>query len=180
MFPIHGNHEFTPTNDQDYNVEQDELFEVFSEEWRPWLPEEAVQQYKKNGYYEAPLRIANGKVFNQTRVIAVNTLTCYNLNFYNSGPLNDPAHQIEWLEQRLFALEEANQTAILMSHIPPGCWSCLDNWAERMKALQERFQHVIRMSLYGHIHGESFGVARSFSDAKAVGVNVWTGSLTTF
>ena len=29
VFPIHGNHEFTPTNNQDYNEESNVLFNVF-------------------------------------------------------------------------------------------------------------------------------------------------------
>ena len=178
VFPIHGNHEFTPTNNQDYNEESNVLFNVFSSVWSKWLPAEAAAQYRARGFYDAPLRTSSGRELNNTRVLAINTLPCYNMNFYNIGQLRDPSGQIDWLEKRLFELEAANQTAIVMSHIPPGCWSCTNDWAQRLKALQERFQHIIRLSLYGHIHGESFGVVRSFGDDKAVGVNFWTGSLT--
>ena len=44
----------------------------------------------------------------------------------------------------------------------------------------ERYQHIIRFSFYGHVHKENYGVLRSFSTPNPVGVNYWTGSVSTF
>jgi len=34
--------------------------------------------------------------------------------------------------------------------------------------------------MYGHVHRENYGIMRSFETDKPVGVNYWTGSVTTF
>jgi len=34
--------------------------------------------------------------------------------------------------------------------------------------------------MYGHVHRENFGIQRSFDTREPVGVNIWTGSVTTF
>jgi len=39
---------------------------------------------------------------------------------------------------------------------------------------------LIRYSIYGHVHKENFGIARSFATGKPVGVQYWTGSVSAF
>lgn len=62
----------------------------------------------------------------------------------------------------------------------PGAPDCLKSISMRMKLLYDRFQHIIRLSLFGHTHYEEFEVVRSFEDNKPIGVNHATSSVTTF
>lgn len=44
-----------------------------------------------------------------------------------------------------------------------------------------RFQHIIRFSIYGHVHHEFYSVVRSFNDSsKPVASYYWTGSVSTW
>lgn len=44
----------------------------------------------------------------------------------------------------------------------------------------ERYQDVIRLSFFGHVHEEMFSSVRAFESKKSIGVHHWTGSITTF
>ena len=48
-----------------------------------------------------------------------------------------------------------------------------------MRALFDRFQHVIRLNLFGHTHIEEFSVVRAIDDKKPVGVIHISSSFTT-
>jgi len=76
-------------------------------------------------------------------------------------------------------MELKGEVGIIFGHIPPGD-DCLYEWSIRFRALLNRYQHVVRLSMYGHVHRENFGTIRSFDTDEPVGVNVWTGSVTTF
>jgi len=76
-------------------------------------------------------------------------------------------------------MEIDGEIGIIMSHIPPGD-QCLYEWTIRYKALIERYQHIIRFGMHGHVHREFYGVHRSFSSPKPIGVNYWTGAVSTF
>jgi len=47
-----------------------------------------------------------------------------------------------------------------------------------MRALAERYQHIIKFSAYGHVHHNAFEIVKAYSDNKNVGMNIITGSLT--
>ncbi len=53
---------------------------------------------------------------------------------------------------------------VILAHIPPASHNCVHSWTVRFKALVERYQHVIRMQLYGHTHREFFNLHRGFDD----------------
>jgi hypothetical protein len=38
----------------------------------------------------------------------------------------------------------------------------------------------VRFSVYGHVHHENYGTVRSFDSGKPVGVQYWTGSVSTW
>ena len=44
----------------------------------------------------------------------------------------------------------------------------------------DRFQHIVRMNLYGHTHNEDIQVVKSMNDNKNIGINFYAGSLTTY
>lgn len=69
---------------------------------------------------------------------------------------------------------------MIISHIPPGSSDCLYEWAIRYNAILDRFQHIVRFSVYGHVHIESFGTIRGFNDSLPIGTHIWTGSVSTW
>ena len=77
-------------------------------------------------------------------------------------------------------MERTGEVAILYGHIPPGTWNCGEDFSWRFGAIQERFQHVIWLNLFGHTHKEEFEVVWAFKSNKAVGVNIVSASLTPF
>jgi len=77
-------------------------------------------------------------------------------------------------------MEKAGEIGIIISHVPPGGNACLYQWAIRYRAILDRFQHIVRFSIYGHVHHEHFGTIRSFKSDKPVGINYWTGSVSTW
>ena len=46
--------------------------------------------------------------------------------------------------------------------------------------IHERYQHIIRLSIYGHTHHEEMEVVRGHYDKKPIGLNLVSPSLTTF
>ena len=43
----------------------------------------------------------------------------------------------------------------------------------------DRFQHIVRINLYGHTHNEDIQVTQSIGTNKNIGLNFYAGSLTT-
>jgi hypothetical protein len=86
---------------------------------------------------------------------------------------------LKWFEQTLYEMEANGEIAIVLGHHPPGCNACLDQWSKRYQAISDRFQNVIRFSLFGHVHKEMHNVIKSQS-GKSIGINIWTGATTPY
>ena len=101
------------------------------------------------------------------------------LNWYLVGIKNDPGDQIAWLENELAEIEAAGGYAYIIGHIYPKDY--IEVWGGRYHALMERYQHVIRMGMFGHTHSQYFEVTRSSSNpAKNIGMNQIGPSVTTY
>ena len=148
--------------------------------WKNYLTPEAQEVYAKVGYYTQKLTLKNGKVYDKVNIVAINSQPCYNFNFYLWSQRDDPGGVLAWLNETFHAIEARGEFAIVVSHIPPADTSCLYQWSIRYKAITERFQHLIRFSVYGHVHNEMHNVAKSFSTGKPVGVQYWASSLSTW
>ena len=44
----------------------------------------------------------------------------------------------------------------------------------------DRFQHIVRFSIFGHVHLEIYGVAHSFENPSPIGVHYWAGSVSSW
>lgn len=101
----------------------------------------------------------------------------------NLGIMNetsDPSGMLAWLENELSMAENEERVILIAGHIAPGAYSCTPQWAHRYNALVERYQHIIRMSVYGHDHRELFEIARAKESQKPIAVNMIAGSLGTY
>jgi len=107
-------------------------------------------------------------------------MSCYYFNFEILKTRYDPGDQLAWLEKQLSELEEEGGMAILIGHIPPLYYECMHGWSIRFKALYERYQHIIRMSLYGHDHQEWLQLYTPVKNPRRhMGVSILSGSATT-
>eukprot|EP00345_Euplotes_harpa_P014290 CAMPEP_0168352526 /NCGR_PEP_ID=MMETSP0213-20121227/22640_1 /TAXON_ID=151035 /ORGANISM="Euplotes harpa, Strain FSP1.4" /LENGTH=520 /DNA_ID=CAMNT_0008363827 /DNA_START=173 /DNA_END=1731 /DNA_ORIENTATION=+ len=185
VFPIQGNHEFNPMNIQDFDKKGDPVIELISNSWRNWLTPEVKEEYSSKTYYSYLARthpaasVDFERKIDKTRIIALNTQNCYFFNFENIKQHSDPGNELEWLENLLRQMEKNGEVGIIVGHISPGVADCITSISTRFRALMERYQHVIRINLFGHTHNEEFEVVRS-KDGKAINVNHLAPSFTTF
>ena len=175
IFPIHGNHEFAPMNSQNFS-EPDFIARKLSETWSEWLTPEVEKELREKSFYsyESSTHPKSTQDFKtkigKTRLIALNTQNCYTWNFFLIGEMNDPGQEFDWLESQLKEMEKNGEVAIIFGHIPPGESDWTSTISLRMRALYDRYQHVIRLNLFGHTHIEEFSVIRSIEDKKPIGV----------
>jgi sphingomyelin phosphodiesterase len=178
VYPIQGNHDTWPVNVENFQTPNSNIpINTFSKYWEQWLEPETMVLFRKWGYYSQTLKLKDGTVFGNTKIIGLNTQVCNNMNWFLLENRFDPAEHIKWLENELLELEKINGQAIIISHIAGD--DCIHSWGHRLRGLFERFQHVIRFHLTGHTHEEQFHIVQSVSDNKPIGFNLVAGSLTT-
>ena len=150
----------------------------FKQYWAEWLDEQALEKFGEWGYYSMDLKLKNGKALPAgSKVIAYNTTTCDTNNFNLVDQREDPAGQYEWLSNELATIEKAGGVAILLGHIDPV--GCMHEWGTRFRALMERYQHIVRFGMQGHVHMEYFSIFNSMtSPDKQVMTHNVAGSLT--
>lgn len=156
VVPIHGNHDTWPVDEQDFATPNSNYsINHIKEYWSDWLGEEATSKYGEYGYYSMDLKLKSGKELPAgSKVIAYNTNSCDQLNFFVWGERQDPGNQFAWLEQQLLEIEAQDGLAIMIGHYTPQ--NCQHEFGVRFRALMERFQNVIRFDLVGHTHSETF------------------------
>jgi len=176
IYPIEGNHDVFPVNVEDFSqTDLNEAINGFKDTWEDWMSPEEFSVFEQFGYYSKPLVGINGETYENTKVIAMNTMACYFYNWYLIEDRYDPGQQLDFIVKELDQLEKVGGKAILISHVPPSS-ECVHEWGARFRAITDRYQHVIRFSLYGHRHRVMYSVAKSF-DNKNVGLDFLTGSV---
>jgi sphingomyelin phosphodiesterase len=184
IIPINGNHDVWPANNQEMLKPYSSQYILeYGRTWKEagWLNDEDLAVYNKWGYYSKTLELKDGRRYNNTKIIAINTMSCYYYNFLIVKSRFDPGDQIAWLEQELAALEASNGQAMLIGHIPPFYYECMHGWSHRLKALLDRYQHVVRFGMYGHQHEEWVQTYSSVRNSQQrIGLSFLAGSATTF
>lgn len=188
VYPCMGNHETYPLETWGFNFdsaaysdaeekifEQDlETFEsTFSTEWLQWLGQDAVNEFKLNGFFSS---------YNEqykVRIISLNTNACHDMNFYLLLDPTDPGGMLNWLEQTLATSEKNSENVYIIGHIPPGSSDCYTEWSDRFTALVERYAYIIRGQFFGHVHSDSFFLYKSYADPnKTVQMGFQASSMT--
>lgn len=137
IFPVEGNHDFTQINSEDFH-KPDPMLDFMANLWTDYLTDDAMKTFKEYGYYVMPLRLVDGTEVPKTKMIALNTQSCYTMNLLLWMNRDDPANELSWLEAQLKEMEANGENAIIYGHVPPGD-DCMYNWAIRFKALMERY-----------------------------------------
>jgi hypothetical protein len=65
-----------------------------------------MELYRIWGYYSQILKLKDGTVFSNTKIIGLNTQVCNNLNWFLIENRFDPASHLAWLENELLELEK--------------------------------------------------------------------------
>ena len=138
-----------------------------------------MKEFIVNGFYTAKFQ-TNEKVYDKVNVIAINTEACYNANYYLMSNRQDPGGQLQWLEEKLLKMEANGEIAILIGHHPPASEAALFEWGTRFRILMDRFQQIVRLSFFGHVHTEEHNVIKSWDNNVSVGLNFWSGAMTTY
>lgn len=150
VYPVEGNHDFELANSQRYHP-KDPMIDFTLEHWKQWLTPEAQTEFAKNGHYSQPLKLADGSVVPNARFIGINTEAAYFQQIYNLSMHFDATGVLDWLEATLAEMEKNGEIAILAGHIPNGDAS-INAFVVRYQAILERYQHIVRTQVYGHVH----------------------------
>uniref|UniRef100_A0A7S3IPN6 Sphingomyelin phosphodiesterase C-terminal domain-containing protein n=1 Tax=Strombidium inclinatum TaxID=197538 RepID=A0A7S3IPN6_9SPIT len=67
----------------------------------------------------------------------------------------------------------------MISHVP-NIDECSEQFSRRLHAILDRFQHIIRFGLFGHVHKERYSVIRGVEDGNPIGMNFVMGSVTPY
>ena len=74
-------------------------------------------------------------------------------------------------------IEKENGFAHIIAHIQPQ--DCLHQFGVRYHALMDRYQNIIRFSMFGHSHSESLHVTRAMNSTDPISIYIGAGSGTT-
>ncbi|CDW90552.1 ser thr protein phosphatase family protein [Stylonychia lemnae] len=182
VIPTVGNHDFYPPNYQAFNATFTDHLHQISEIWRMFLSDnDAIQKFTEYGYYKTDMPKSITDITGQkASILGMNSQTCYMYNYGLFNETNDAAKQLAWLEEILAQAEKDNELIIIAAHMSPGDYNCITQWSNRYQALVERYQHIIRFSMYGHDHRELYDVVRAFKSKKPIHVEQAAGALGTY
>ncbi|XP_077294992.1 sphingomyelin phosphodiesterase 1-like [Arctopsyche grandis] len=175
-----GNHESQPLNQYapptvtDPEVSTAWLYELLTEKWSAWLPNEALDTIKMGGYYTVLVKPG-------FRVVVLNSNLCYVYNWWIHLDPEDPSGQFKWLVDTLLAAENAGEKVHILSHIPNALTDVYSVCSREYKRIIERFSDIITAEFNGHTHNDEFKVYyEKKNSSKAIHVAWNGGSLTPY
>jgi len=133
------------------------LFDPVADIWASWLGPEATEQFRRYGYYQVLC-----KSVPDVRFVALHTTYWYKYNSMIPNSIRDPGGQITWLRSILDDARAANEAVIVTGHIPPGYAERGGDadyhsaWADQVIEVLSDYSDVVRDSMWGHLHSDSF------------------------
>jgi hypothetical protein len=158
IYPILGNHDSSPMF-QFPTVGPYYVYDAAATEWAriPDLSKASIASLRKALWYTELIRPG-------LRLVSLNTLMYYTMNFLIDHNVKDPSGQLAWLRSTLEQARRDHEYVYISTHIPPGydeeksvpeMWSI---WNDGLWDVLEDFQDVITASFYGHLHYDTFRV----------------------
>ncbi|XP_059468369.1 sphingomyelin phosphodiesterase-like [Neocloeon triangulifer] len=164
VFPVLGNHAPHPKNifsfdspDIPTEISTNWLYSFVNDVWSWWIPN-ANETILKGGFYSYEL-------YPGLKVIGLNTLFCYNNNWWLMYDNVDPSGQLAWLAQELSASEQKGQKVHILTHVA-GSTKCMPFWQKQFLRLLDRFENTVSAMFYGHTHQEQFAVYYDPNDSE--------------
>lgn len=108
------------------------LYEELANEWKRWLPDDAIKTVRYGGYYTVLVRPG-------FRVISVNGNYCGRNNFILMINSTDPFGQLAWLIQELDNAERNGEKVHIINHVPPGGADCMKTWSHNYYDIINRY-----------------------------------------
>jgi len=160
VYPTIGNHDTYPMDIiKAQEPRENDVINEWSPTWAQFIPDgKQLKSFLDYGYYSLPLKKKDGSLLGKgqiVKLISLNSNICYETNFETFAIFKDAGHQIQWLHNELLELEKVNGTAIILGHVP-NLSECTRQYGRRFHALMDRFQHIVRWSVFSHIHAEQF------------------------
>uniref|UniRef100_A0A2P2I9G1 Sphingomyelin phosphodiesterase-like n=2 Tax=Hirondellea gigas TaxID=1518452 RepID=A0A2P2I9G1_9CRUS len=156
VFPAIGNHEAHPVNgypqpyiDNEFDISW--LYDEIADIWQTWLPANVAERIMYSASYVT-------EVFQNLRIISLNTNYCYSSNWWLLYDSNDPGEELYWLAQELQRAEDDGVFVYIISHIPTGDPNCQYSWSHQHNKIIARYEGVIAGLFYGHTHKDHFQV----------------------
>ncbi|NXH18962.1 ASM3A phosphodiesterase, partial [Bucco capensis] len=160
VFPALGNHDYWP-QDQ-LPVSTSEVYNAVADFWQPWLTEEAINTFRKGGFYTQLFEPRDGS--EPLRIISLNTNLYYSPNSVTAN-ISDPANQLAWLQGVLETSSHKKEKVYILGHVPVGYLPYARNstalrqpYNERLVRLFRRYSAVIAGHFFGHTHRDSIMV----------------------
>ncbi|KAF2092753.1 sphingomyelin phosphodiesterase [Rhizodiscina lignyota] len=184
VYPAFGNHDTDPVDQfplEGLPLTRDWqwVYNTISENWKPWIGEEAAQTVKTNfGRYSIV------RPDTKLRIISMNTMFWMRVNFFmylREMPF-DPNGQFAWLVEELQKAEDNEERVYIIGHVPMGRVDALWDYSEYFDQIIQRYEGTIAGQFFGHTHHDQWEIA--YTDylnqtaANAVGVSYITNALT--
>ena len=175
IYPALGNHEKYPADL--YVGNETDLLENYAQIFKDYFYEEqAFETFRKYGYYTEKYKDTN------LRIVVLNCLLCDTWNFYIIGGRHEEAKQeFIWLEEVLRQAEKDGEYIYLIDHFPINSNFQLTECAQRLRALIDRFDYIIRGFFSGHTHLDDISPVRTYFEPKPIiNINYIAPPLTTY
>ncbi|XP_053793754.1 acid sphingomyelinase-like phosphodiesterase 3a isoform X1 [Vidua chalybeata] len=160
VFPALGNHDYWP-QDQ-LPVTTSEVYNAVADFWKPWLSDEAINTFRKGGFYTQLFESSNSH--QPLRIISLNTNLYYSPNKVTVN-ITDPANQFAWLEEILETSSQKKEKVYIIGHVPVGYLPYARNttaireyYNERLVKIFRKYSSVIAGQFFGHTHRDSIMV----------------------
>jgi len=162
IYPALGNHDYHPKHLMP--PKPNDIYTAVGDLWSRWLPQDAVNTFKKGGFYTVLIKPG-------LRLISLNTVYYYT-NDKLTANLTDPADQFSWLDGLLTNASSNNEKVFIIGHVPPGAFERAPGkkWFYpqfNTKYIDAVMKHaeVITGHFLAHQHCDSFKI---FYDKKGV------------
>ena len=172
VFPIIGNHDTFPINQEPGLTQSDWLYKNLSMRWKYWFSNDSLNTFNFGGFYTQ--RVKPG-----FRIIGLNTNVYPKENWWQSlYNKDDYGHQLAWLRDVLNQSKVNQEKVIILAHHSPNNWYSKE-FIDYYTNLLLEYSDIIEISIYGHQHsGPSLRLFYNNSVPKSFGIV--GGSLTTY
>ena len=175
VYPALGNHEIYP-NDL-YKGNEAQVLQNYADIFKDYFYEtQAYESFRQYGYYTEKFKDTN------LRIVVLNCLICDTFNFFVIGGRHQPAKdEFIWLEKVLRQAEKDGEYIYLIDHLPINSSFQLTECAQRLRALLDRFNYLIRGYFSGHTHLDDISPVRTYFEPKPIiNINYIAPPITTF
>eukprot|EP00731_Ephydatia_muelleri_P019987 Em0012g812a len=172
-----GNHDTSPVNSFPPShitgrLSEQWLYEGVAEQWKDWLPEDALTTLRSGGYYVAKIREG-------LKVISLQTNFGYHENYWLYMNETDPDGHLAWLAKQLQIAEDNGEKVHIIGHFPPS--QTLHSWGSNLYNILHRYESTIVGQFYGHSHRDEFLVMYDQNNvSRPIGVGFIEPSITPF